>query len=77
MESRKLGRSAARQRRAATRPARMRPWRGAGAATHPATGAEGDYLIRIIVPDCAGTSAQTPVGMSPAFSGAESVDGQP
>ena len=50
---------------------------GVRGAPHPATGFQEDYMIRISIPACAGTSAQTPVGRSPSFSGAESVDGQP
>ena len=55
----------------------MRGWRGAAAAAprHPRT--EGDYFTTISVPAWEGTSAQTPVGRSPAFSGASSTDGQP
>ena len=50
------------------------------AAPRPARrfGADGrDYLTMIRIPDCAGTSAQTPVGRSPSFSGAASTEGQP
>ena len=51
-----------------------RPARSAG---HKADSCVGDYLITMSVPAWEGTSAQTPVGRSPAFSGALSTDGQP
>ena len=43
----------------------------------PCRACEGDYFTTISVPAWEGTSAQTPVGRSPAFSGALSTDGQP
>ena len=54
-----------------------RGWRGAAAAAPRHPRAEGDYFTTISVPAWEGTSAQTPVGRSPAFSGASSTDGQP
>ncbi len=54
--------------------------RGTGAAAIPprrCRACEGDYFTTMSVPAWEGTSAQTPVGRSPAFSGAERTDGQP